>query len=233
MMAGGIAVVGAVAVTGSMLGLVGMGAISPATNLFNAARGIYKHRTVVRVPMPGDTTAQIRLAQLSKARLSLDSEELVLTVPGVARAVPWWRFESVAGQEVEVRGEAAIRSAAALLPRLNPSGGSKVDVQRAVSLLESSADPSDVFRRAALAAVRPKRLIERSKSGLITGLPQSTRLALEMASHEDAERRALEGELHVLEAAWRDAEEIAGIADDMFLPPSIEEELARMKREGR
>ena len=230
LIAGGVAVVGAAAVTGSMLGIVGVGAINPAMNLFNAGRGIYKHRTFVQVPLPEGATVPIRLAQLAKSRLTLDSQELVLTVPAVAaRRVPWWRFES-AGEEVEIRGDAAIRSAAALLPRLNPSGGSKADVARAVSLLESSADPAQVFRHAAEAAVRPKRLIERSKSGLLSALPQSTRLALEMASHEDAERRALEGELHVLEAAWRDAEEIAGIADDMFLPASIDESLARLKR---
>jgi hypothetical protein len=38
-------------------------------------------------------------------------------------------------------------------------------------------------------------------------------LALEMVLHEQSERRALEGELATLEAAWREAEEIAGIAD--------------------
>jgi hypothetical protein len=38
-------------------------------------------------------------------------------------------------------------------------------------------------------------------------------LALEMALHEETERRALEGELAALEAAWREAEEIAAIAD--------------------
>ena len=42
------------------------------------------------------------------------------------------------------------------------------------------------------------------------------RLALEMAANEDAERRALEGELASLEAAWRGAEEIAVIADHLF-----------------
>jgi hypothetical protein len=41
-------------------------------------------------------------------------------------------------------------------------------------------------------------------------------LALEMALHEESERRALEGELAALEAAWREAEEIAHIAD--YLP---------------
>jgi hypothetical protein len=38
-------------------------------------------------------------------------------------------------------------------------------------------------------------------------------LALEIALHEEQERRALEGELTLLEAAWREAEEVAGIAD--------------------
>jgi hypothetical protein len=47
-------------------------------------------------------------------------------------------------------------------------------------------------------------------------LPLPDRLALEMAANEDAERRALEGELSALRAAWRGAEEIAAIADGMF-----------------
>jgi hypothetical protein len=44
-------------------------------------------------------------------------------------------------------------------------------------------------------------------------VPLADRLALEMAAHEDAERRALEGELTALQEAWREAEEIAAIAD--------------------
>ena len=44
-------------------------------------------------------------------------------------------------------------------------------------------------------------------------LPHADRLALEMALHEESERRTLEGELAALEAAWREAEEIARIAD--------------------
>lgn len=46
--------------------------------------------------------------------------------------------------------------------------------------------------------------------------PQLSRLdalALEIALQDEAERRALEGELAALEAAWREAEEIAHIAD--------------------
>jgi hypothetical protein len=55
------------------------------------------------------------------------------------------------------------------------------------------------------------------------------RVALEMAAHEESERRALEGELAELQHAWRDAEEIAQIADDMFLPHGVESALARLK----
>lgn len=44
-------------------------------------------------------------------------------------------------------------------------------------------------------------------------LPREELVALEIALHEEAERRALAGELAELEAAWREAEEIADIAD--------------------
>jgi hypothetical protein len=60
-------------------------------------------------------------------------------------------------------------------------------------------------------------------------VPSVERLALEMAAHEDTEHRALEGELHILEEAWRDAEQIAHIADDLLLPASVDEKLARLK----
>jgi hypothetical protein len=57
---------------------------------------------------------------------------------------------------------------------------------------------------------------------LLPRLPLVDRLALEMAANEDAERRALEGELASLEAAWRGAEEIAAISDGMFLEQKSE-----------
>jgi hypothetical protein len=45
-------------------------------------------------------------------------------------------------------------------------------------------------------------------------------LAVEMALHEESERRALEGELAALEAAWKEAEEIAHIADSLLDDPA-------------
>jgi hypothetical protein len=56
------------------------------------------------------------------------------------------------------------------------------------------------------------------------GKTAAPRLALEMALHEESERRALQGELAALEAAWREAEEIARIADALpEEPPALEE----------
>jgi hypothetical protein len=57
-------------------------------------------------------------------------------------------------------------------------------------------------------------------------LPAIDRLALEMAANEDFERRALAGELAALRDAWRDAEEIAAIADNLL----ADEALAEFKR---
>ena len=66
--------------------------------------------------------------------------------------------------------------------------------------------------------------------GTVLGLvPTEVRLALEMASHEASERRALEGELQRLEDAWKDAEEIAAISDELFLPEDISKRLTKMK----
>ena len=44
-----------------------------------------------------------------------------------------------------------------------------------------------------------------------------------MAANEDIERRALLGELEALHAAWRDAEEIAAIADELFADGVLDE----------
>ena len=52
-----------------------------------------------------------------------------------------------------------------------------------------------------------------------------------MALHEERERRALEGELWVLEQAWKEAEEIAAISDSLLLPAGTDEFFERHGRE--
>ena len=54
-------------------------------------------------------------------------------------------------------------------------------------------------------------------------IPAVDRLALEMAANEDTERRALHGELESLHQAWREAEELAAIADELLDDEVLEE----------
>jgi len=68
--------------------------------------------------------------------------------------------------------------------------------------------------------------------GYINKMPKPTQLALEMALHEEQERRALEGELWRLERAWKSAEEIAAISDSLLLPEGTDDFLEEHRRES-
>ena len=123
-------------------------------------------------------------------------------------------FASGPEERVQLVDGAAIRVAQLALARFNEQGASQREVNSAVTLLESNPEPGALLRSV-------------PKGTALFDLNLDKRLALEMAVNEDAERRALEGELRDLELAWKDAEEIASIADDMFLPASVREWLQR------
>ncbi|NNG15243.1 MAG: hypothetical protein HKM89_02100, partial [Gemmatimonadales bacterium] len=116
----------------------------------------------------------------------------------------------------------------------NYMAGSKQTVQHAVDQIETVGDPMefltklphDMHQRDLRGGVKVK------KQGLISKLPKPTKLALEMALHEEQERRALAGELLDLEMAWRAAEEVAQIADDLLVPKEIEEHIERLRTPG-
>lgn len=54
-----------------------------------------------------------------------------------------------------------------------------------------------------------------------------------MAVNEENERIALEGELALLELAWKEAEEIAAIADTLAIPAQVEEQFEELRRRTR
>ncbi len=132
-------------------------------------------------------------------------------------------------QIVRFTGERGVHAIGRLLPQLNRFGGSNGIVRDAVGILEREGNPSQYFARAASAA-RGTFTGRRPSAPVIAKLPEPARLALEMAAHEESERCALEGELAVLELAWQEAEEIAGIADNMFLPASVDDFLRKHRR---
>lgn len=144
--------------------------------------------------------------------------------------IPWWQY-APNSDTIDIRGDDAVRAAAQVLPHVNHKGASAGVVQAAVVIATESTDARGTFSDAAHLAVRKRSWNDFGKVGKLAKMPQEMRLALEMISHEESERRALEGELHILEEAWREAEEIAAISDDMFLPEDVSRRLAEMKGE--
>jgi hypothetical protein len=155
------------------------------------------------------------------------------------------RLESTTGTHL-LTGEDAMRAAQRLMPTVNRFGGSREKVRSAVELLEYAGTPMkvwmDVQQRAGwtLGDDRwgvptktwhsPKRSEIRKIPGALHTLNIRDRLALEMALHEETERRAMEGELQLLEVAWREAEEIAKIADNMFTTAQVEAKLVELRQ---
>jgi hypothetical protein len=149
-------------------------------------------------------------------------------------ASPHWLRAALAPngghQYVKLHGDEARRALGMVLPLINSSGAPASHVREAVREIEAAGGP-ELFFPAAAARVRDWGVQQTwGDTGAIGYLPKPVRLALEMAAHEEQERRAMEGELAALEAAWREAEEIAAIADDLVLPPAVGERLDALKR---
>jgi hypothetical protein len=117
---------------------------------------------------------------------------------------------------------------------VNRGGGGRGDVRAAVDLLDAAGGSEALFAGLARDHARHRTQLGwmrdvKAPSSALSGLNTQARLALEMAAHEEQERRALEGELRELEAAWQQAEEIAAIADDLLLPERVGAKLAQLK----
>ncbi len=125
----------------------------------------------------------------------------------------WGLYLPHSGGTSILTGSDAIRGAGVLLARINRFGASASQVDLAVDILERHRDASTCFR---WAGSRPER--ERYR---LARLPMAIRLALEMAAHEETERRILQGELAGYRRRWVRAEEIAGIADGLLAPAHL------------
>jgi hypothetical protein len=208
---GAATVVGAVAVAGAAAG-IGIGSFGGLfgniPNMINAARKV-KLRTA------DGRLITVNGVEFTQARLSGDptSGAPHLTVKVKSKIE---RFD----------GAEALQVASRLLPAINVSGGATRTVQDAVRDLDSQRGSEAYLERF---FSTPGPMDRKGKPKAVSTLPTATRLALEMALHEEAERRAIEGELAILEAAWAEAEEIAGISDAMLVPDSVEARLAELK----
>src|SRR5438128_859501 len=113
---------------------------------------------------------------------------------GSARAPSWCASASRCARS-SPRGATATSSGGAalqrILPRVNRSGASRAKVQEAVRLLEATPDHDELAARVARSPTYSSRLRGWRREEGLAEIPAELRLALEMTSHEDAERRWL------------------------------------------
>jgi hypothetical protein len=214
--AGAAAAVGVMTV-GSMVTGVGTGLVSVG---FNAVNSLRRLRTTTRITrrVVSDTGESLAVTddQIDKAHLlpTRRGKEWALKFQYVDRK----RVRTSLHPYATLTGEHALLALGFFLPRVNASGGHARDVSAAVELVEAGGGADAVMRRA---AGYIDRQFPADPDFALKSRPRPLRLALEIVAHGDAERRAMEGELAELEQAWRDAEEIAAIADNLFLPSSV------------
>jgi hypothetical protein len=222
----GTVVVGGMAAGASMGGLIWViGRMARATVKGNP------RSVIARIRTNDGQLLRVRLGHLSETTIDRGTTSPVAL--DVRHEHGRWRFE----------GPEALRVAATLMPKVNRFGGTKRTVADAVSALEERKGPEGFIesltgfapgvRRLPPKPVRKLTLLHDMPEAGLLALNPVQRLAFEMALHEDAERRAMEGELAELEQAWREAEEIAAIADDLFVPASIGQRIEQMRAGAR
>jgi len=220
----GAAAAGGIIIAGASAGILsggGWGVYQGVNGLIEVAR---KKRRLAIVTTPNGDKVTVRGEDADKTRI------IPVTNGG------WSLDLHYKGGQARLEGDHARRATALIMPKVNVGGASREKVRTAVNRIESSGDPEQFLM--AVARTPAPRVETRSwkryaKSpplvGGISKLPLETRLAVEMAVNEENERRALEGELVLLELEWKEAEEIAGIADRLG-NESVDEEFEALKR---
>lgn len=236
---------GAAAAGGSALGVLGTIAFGPlglVLGLAVSAAAAYKAHGLPRGTTIVETErAQRRLVDdagalllprdrwLSRARLQPNrsvAQGWSLEMRTELRTVvdPVVGYTGVQQRTHLLTGGAALRALGVMMAGANVGGGTRAQVQNAVRLIDRARSPDAYL---ASAEEQARRLGAGYRD--VWSLPLELRMAVEMASHEEAERRALHGELADLELQWREAEGLAAIADALPLSSGVEEKLDTLK----
>jgi len=212
--AGGLVVFGGVIVGGAATGVISGALLSQSGNFVN-------------LWMNGRTQAKVRTDD--GRVLKLKNPDLLGTRLRPSDDGDGYRLEVRKGKKKEwFEGAEAERLTGIIIPRMNRRGGKKQTVQDAVGQIEELGHP-DQFLADVVQGTRFSD--KKGVPGYINKMPAPTKLALEMALHEEQERRALEGELWRLTRAWEEAEEIAAISDSLLLPDGTGDFIERHRPE--
>ena len=230
----------AVVASGPLLGVAAGGLMMVGSIFTNVYAMAWAKRSEVRLPHPERGQLHLTLNQVHEVRIvpRPAGTGWALEVPYAAHRLPehglWERIRTntnlTMGRMV-LEGADAERTAGILLPRINGAGAPGRRVREAVEFIETEGGPERLFATAAGRTREWGRQQMWGDTGALRFLPAHVRLALEMAAHEDTERLAMEGELAALERAWRDAEEVAAIADALLVPDEVRARIARERGE--
>jgi hypothetical protein len=179
------------------------------TNIIQRITGGNPNAVVARIP-EGGRILEVRRKDLDGVRLDTGSTRADLSL----------RIK-VKKETIEFDRDNVVRVAGQLLPAINRFGGTRRQVEAAVDILDVAGDVEQCFTSAAHMRTQTPMPVNK--------LNYPVRLALEMAAHEEQERRALEGELTLLETAWKEAEEIAAISDSLLIPSGVEDWLRKLR----
>lgn len=229
----GLAAGGGLAIAGAAALGVTIGALLPIAHALNMTTLLVRQNQLGReFPMPNGgrflPIGQPRLIESGPAQWGIDigyaMKREAGDLSGPKRFSLFGEGKNEQGR-VQLYGEEALPLLREYLPRINQTGAPGARVNDAVKLLDTVGAAEDFPRWAASMRREWSAKSTWGDMGDIAYIPAPARLALEMALHEDTERRAMEGELHLLEQAWHEAEKIAKIADNMFTPAQIESRL--------
>jgi hypothetical protein len=119
----------------------------------------------------------------------------------------------------ELTGSDAVTAAGLVLPRVTWRIASPDVVDGAIGRIQSAGGPDRVFDSIADQ--------NRGRYGTIRGA--EALVAAEISAHHSAEGEHLTEHLRHLEAQWREAEEIAAIADDLVVPEDVARRLDELR----
>lgn len=227
--AGVVTAVGGLFIAGPMMGVIATGGWFLPYQVAKAVRSQMLRRTVIARGRDENGPIVVMRPHAKHARLIWAPEDSLgwqLQVPrlvGTPSRMGWYGLAQPGDPTSVLAGTAALEMARSVFAEVNRSGGRARAVEDAVRSIEEHGSPETLLRDVAL------RSVDSDASSWLGAQPVETRLALEMAANEETERRALQGELQALEARWKDAEEIAAIADTLTLPQQIVQRLDRMR----
>jgi len=217
---------------GAQVAIAIVGAIAGA-QLVPFLMAMRTNRVVARVRDESGGRLFVSGKDAEKVELGVDEESggWRLEVPHHPRErlLLFWATARGRRSVARLRGQTALDAAGRILPRINEWGGNDVQVRNAVELVEQAHTPDRLFADLVERPPLRRRFGYDVEVRRLKKLDANVRLALEMSVHEESERRALEGELALLEDAWREAEEIAAIADRLLVPESVESWIRRQR----